>query len=77
MPYTTITYSACLISAYFFIKTVFFPALHRVVGIVIVFLFVHCPLPDRVFYKILFILMIVNYEASQRIKMIIKFFSEV
>ena len=38
-----------------FIKTFFF-TLYKVVGIVMVFLFVHCPLPDRVFQKILFIL---------------------
>ena len=44
-----------------------------------VFLFVYCPLPDRVFHKILFILPADDCElaTSQRIKIIIIFFSEI
>ena len=47
--------SACLISTYLY-KNYIFSTLYRVIGIVMVFLFVHCPLPDRVCHKILFIL---------------------
>ena len=53
--------SACLISAYLY-KNYIFSRLYRVIGIVMVFLFVHCPLPDRVFHKILFILPTDNCE---------------
>ena len=47
--------SACLISTYLY-ENYIFSRLYRVIGIVMVFLFVHCPLPDRFFHKILFIL---------------------
>ena len=47
--------SACLIFPYLY-KNYIFSRVYRVIGIVMVFLFVHCPLPDRVFHKILFIL---------------------
>ena len=47
--------SACLTFPYLYTNYVF-SRLCRVIGIVMVFLFVYCPLPDRVFHKILFIL---------------------
>ena len=56
-----------MISTYLY-KNYIFSRLYRVIGIVMVFLFVHGPLPDRVFHKILFILptyMIVNYEQTK------------
>ena len=50
MPYTTIV----IVPVWYlliFIKTIF-SRLYGVIGTVMVFLFVHCPLPDRVFHKI-------------------------